>query len=322
VPRLLLLLVTVAAAVAQEPAFKTRSRLVIVLVSVSDKHVRSIDGLSDSDFTLLDNGQRRSVQVDPAGTYLSGISLTIVVQASGISKAALLKIRKTGSLIDGYISGEDGEAAVLSATDQVRLRQDFTTDSSKIRNAFRNVELGAERDGHVLDAVATAIHMLETRPADRRRLVLLISESRDRGSSATPQEVLTSAQKNNVTIYTVTYSAYITPFTTRASDLGPPSGGMDLLAVFTEIGRLSKENIGRSLSEYTGGRHLSFETLSSFENDFVNIGKEVHSQYLLSFVPDAETAPAYHRLSISVKDRPDAIIRARPGYWTSAPDTK
>lgn len=312
----------VTAAQQQQPAFKARSRLVIVPVSVSDKHARSVDGLSDHDFTLLDNGRPRSVQVDPAGTYRSRISLAIVVQASGISKAALLKIRKTGSLIDGYITGEGGEAAVLSATDEVRLLQNFTTDGIRIRNAFRDMEPGAERDGHVLDGVAKAIHMLEARPADRRRLVLLISENRDRGSSATPQEVLTSAQKSNVTIYTVSFSAYITPFTTRAGDLGPPSGGMDLLAVFSEIGRLSKENIGKSLSEYTGGRHLSFQTLHSLENDFVTIGKEIHSQYLLSFVPDAETPPTYHSLSITVKDRPEAIIHARPGYWTSAPNAK
>jgi VWFA-related protein len=289
---------------------------------VSDKYSHSINGLSDRDFTLLDNSRERSVRVDAAGTYLSRISLVIVVQASGISKAALLKIRKTGSLVDGYITGEGGEAAVISAKDEVKLLQNFTTDGIKIRDAFRYIEPGAGRDGHVLDAVAEAIRMLEARPADRRRLVLLISESRDRGSSATPQEVLTSAQRSNVIIYTVTYSAYITPFTTRAGDLGSPSGGMDLFAVFTEIGRLSKENIGKSLSEYTGGRHVSFAALRSLENDFATIGKEVHSQYLLSFVPDAETTPTYHTLTVSVNGRPDATIRARPGYWTGAPDTK
>jgi VWFA-related protein len=322
VRRLFLFFIAIVPAAAQQPAFKAHSPLVIVPASVSDKYSRSIDGLSERDFTLLDNGRERSVRVDPAGTYLSRISLAIVVQASGISNAALLKIRKTGSLVDGYVTGEGGETAVLSAKDQVKLLQDFTTDGIKIRDAFRYIEPGAGRDGHVLDAVAEAIRMLEVRPADRRRLVLLISESRDRGSSATPQEVLTSAQKNNVIIYTVTYSAYITPFTTRAGDLGPPSGGMDLLAAFTEIGRLSKENIGKSLSEYTGGRHVSFETLRSLENDFATIGREIHSQYLLSFVPDAETIPTYHSLTITVNGRTDATVRARPAYWTGAPDTK
>jgi len=72
-----------------------------------------------------------------------------------------------------------------------------------------------------------------------------------------------------------------------------------------------------TLAEYTGGRHLSFETVHRLEQDLTEIGKEVHSQYQLSFVPEQEKNAVYHKLIVSVRDRPAALVRARPGYWSA-----
>jgi hypothetical protein len=57
------------------------------------------------------------------------------------------------------------------------------------------------------------------------------------------------------------------------------------------------------------------------ENDLTEIGKEVHSQYQLSFIPSPETNAVYHELTIKVKNHPDALVRARPGYWSGAGET-
>ena len=109
----------------------------------------------------------------------------------------------------------------------------------------------------------------------------------------------------------------MTPFTTKASELGPLEGGGGLLAIFTEIGRLAKTNIGSALAEYTGGRHVSFATLRSLENDLAAIGKEVHSQYLLTFTPPDEPVAIYHRIEVKIANHSEAIVRTRPGYWTT-----
>jgi VWFA-related protein len=170
----------------------------------------------------------------------------------------------------------------------------------------------------MLDAVRQGIDLLAARAPDRRRILVLVGESRDRGAKTKPQEILALAQRSNVTIFTVTYSAYVTPFTTKASDLGPPPDeGINPLAMIKEVSRLAKENIGVELPALTGGRHLSFQTLHALENDLTIIGKEVHSQYLLSFTPPAEPMSSYHSLHVSVKGHPEAIVRARPGYWTT-----
>jgi VWFA-related protein len=302
-------------AFAQNPTFHARAPLVVVPVSVSSKKHVSIDGLTASDFVLLDNGVRQTVQVDPAGVYQSSVSLVVVVETSLVSHAALLKVKKTGSMIDGYITGADGEAALITAGSDVKLRQDFTSDGVHIRNAFEQLHAGDSDQGRMLDASLKGIELLAARAADRRRILLLVGESKDRGSKTTLQEVLAGAQRANVLIYALTYSAYVTPFTTKSSDLGPPpDAGVNPLA---ELSRLAKRNMAQALTVATGGRQLSFQTLHAFENDLTSIGKEIHSQYLLSFTPPAEPSPSYHSLEVSVNGHPEAVVRARPGYWTS-----
>jgi VWFA-related protein len=309
----------VAPVYSQNPTFRAKSPLVVVPVSVRDKKHLSIDGLTASDFVLLDNGTPRSIQVDPSGVYQSGISAVIVIETGAAAHAALLKIKKTGSLIDGYITGADGDAALLTAGADVTVAQPFTPDGVQMRAAFRHLKATGGNDSHTLDAVRQGLDMLGAKPSDRRRILILISESRDRGSKTKPQEILDMAQRSNVTIYTVTYSAYLTPFTTKATDLGtPPDVGINPLAWVTEISRLAKENIGEALAVSTGGRHLSFRTLHSLEDDMASIGKELHSQYLLSFTPPFEATPSYHSLQISVKTHAGAIIHARPGYWSTS----
>jgi len=307
----------VAPVSGQNPTFRAKAPLVVVPVSVRDKKHLSVDGLAASDFVLLDNGVPRFIQVDPSGVYQSGISAVIVVETGAAAHAALLKIKKTGSLIDGYITGADGDAALLTVGSDVKLAQPFTPDGMQMRTAFRRLKAEDGNDSHTLDAIREGLDLLATKPSDRRRILILISESRDRGSKTKPQDVLDEAQRSNVTIYTVTYSAYLTPFTTRTTDLGtPPDAGINPLAWVTEISRLAKENIGEALAVSTGGRHLSFRTLHSLEDDMVSIGKELHSQYLLSFTPPFEETPSYHSLQVSVKTHPDVVIHARPGYWT------
>ncbi|MFZ0590064.1 MAG: hypothetical protein WAM39_06260 [Bryobacteraceae bacterium] len=176
--RYALLAAVVGFATAQNPTFHARAPLVVVPVFISDKKHRSIDGLSASDFVLLDNGVPRAIQVDPSGVYQSRVSVVVVVETGEASEAALLKIKKVGSLIDGYITGEDGEAALVTADSEVNVAQEFTFDGNLIRNAFEQLKPAAGLSSHVLDAIGEGLRLLAAQPSDRRRILLVVSESR------------------------------------------------------------------------------------------------------------------------------------------------
>src|SRR4051812_8069829 len=95
--RALILCALAVSLAAQESRFDVRSRLVVVPASISDVKGRPIDGLEASDFLLLDNGRPQKVAVDTIDTGVAPIALVIAVQTSGISAAALEKVRRIGA---------------------------------------------------------------------------------------------------------------------------------------------------------------------------------------------------------------------------------
>jgi len=296
----------------QTPRLRTTVHLVIAPTTVTDRHGRNIDGLTDGDFRLLDNGARREVHVDYA---LVPISLVIAVQSSSFSAAALNKVRQAGSMIEPLVTGERGEVAVVSFDSEVLVVQQFTSDPEKLKKAFLRLEPGDE-GGKMIDAVAEATRLLETRPQERRRVLLVFSETRDRGSKQKLEDTATAIQRANVTVYPVTYSAYATAFTARPGTTPPPSGaGVNIIAILRELGRMGKKNTAAALSAYTRGRTLEFVRQRGLEEAITRVGEELHSQYLLSFTVGDSGDASYHALQVSVEGRPDAVVRARPGYW-------
>jgi VWFA-related protein len=297
----------------QTPNIRTTVPLVSVPVSVADRHGGFIHNLDSSDFRLLDDGRPRPVRVDFVDFGLAPIALVTLVQTSDISLSALAKIRKVGAMIPEAVVGANGEAAVVTFDNHVKVIQDFTTDADAISKAFRDLKLADNMGGRMIDAVDEALTLLAKRSGSRRAIILIIGESRDRGSEEKLTALIPKIQRTGVTIYSLTYSVYVTPFTIKPEEYWPTGGGP--LQAITEVARLAKQNTVVALTEATGGRRFRFEIKSKLENDLIRLGTEIHSRYLISFTPDLEQAPRFHQLQVQIKNRPDAVVRARPGYW-------
>lgn len=309
----MLFALTVAANAQQPPPIRTNVPLVLVPVTVIDSRGNFIDGLNAEDFLLTDDGRRQTIHMDTSDTVLAPVSLVVAVQRSGMSAAVLRKINQVGGMIQPLVTGDRGRAAVLAFDDEIRTFQEFTADSTKIRVAFEKIQPGANRSGRMLDAVEQAIRMLETRPESSRRILLILSESRDRGSKIKLAQAVELAQRAGVAVYAATYSVYATPWTAKPEDNPPvPGSYIDGLA---DLFRLGKINAAEAFAQATGGRHLSFETLLGLENAITRAGEEIHSQYLLSFVPAVSKNEGFHHLAVAVPSHPNAVLRARPGYW-------
>lgn len=306
---------TVALGAQPQPTIRTNVPLVLVPVTVTDRKGNFIDGLSVDDFVVADNGVRQQIRMDTSDTVLAPVSLVVAVQCSGISAAVLQKIHRVGGMIQPLVAGERGQAAVIAFDDEIRTFQEFTSDSTKIKVAFESIQPRTIRVGRLIDAVAVAVHMLATRPENHRRVLMILSESRDRGSQMKLPQAVELAQRGSITIYPATYSAHGTPWTARPEDDPPMPGGPDYLGGITELARLGKANAADAFARATGGKHLSFLTLKSLEDTITRAGEEIHSQYLLSFSPAESKDEGFHRLEVKVLSRPDAIVRVRPGYW-------
>src|SRR5581483_4005546 len=91
---------------------------------------------------------------------------------------------------------------------RLQLLQPFTNDSTKIDAAVKKIHARSSTS-RLTAAIGESVRMLSHEPKDRRRIVLLISETRDLGSEGKKREVLFSAEINNVEVYAVDMSRFV-----------------------------------------------------------------------------------------------------------------
>src|SRR5262245_56779108 len=200
--------------------FRSTVPLVVAPTTVKDSKGRYVDGLSPEDLILYDNNVPQPIQMDWA-TY--PIDLVVAAQTSGNSGAVIDKLGGSGILFTQLVAAQAGETAVITFSDQIKVRQDFTNHPDRVTRALHMVR----KDGggtKTLDAMRHALRMLEQRPPGRRRVVLMIAEKRDRGSATNLSQVMEQVQRPNVAIYWLTYSPFLQPFTVKpktAEDLKP-----------------------------------------------------------------------------------------------------
>ena len=315
-----LVLLTATVAGAQ---FKSTATLVIAPTTITDSKGHYIDALEPADLVLYDNGVRQPIQVDES---FNPISLVVAVQTSANSAAILDKLGASGILFADLLAGDRGETALVTFSDEVRTLRDFTTNSDSLSAGLRSLHV--QGTGAVaLEAVMQSLAMLAKRKSDRRRILLVIAEKRDRSSKVKFPVVLREAERQNVLIYWLAYSPFLEPFTAgpktvKSKDpkkdgepLPPDMAPGNLLSVFTELAQQGKPDNSLELTRATGGRALRFVKQEALEEAIQAIASEVHRQYIVSFTPRPGKAGEYHAIRIEVKGHPELTARSRAGYW-------
>lgn len=326
----------------QSGTFKATFNFVLVPVTVTDHDGNFVPGLTPFDFRLFDNGKPQKITEDIASHPLS---VVLVVQANNDVTAVLPAIKRLSSVFESMVIGDDGEMALLAFDHRVQTLTGFTSDATQIDQAFAKLRPGSYTAA-LNDATIAGIRMLSHRPPDRRRVLIVLSENRDKGSSINVREVLTQADFANVAMYSVNISQLIASMTSQA-DLGRPSSippetqiqptgpgsGPGTLTTSTQmqlgnwvpalkdIFDLAKgvfvPNPLDVYTRYTGGREFAFRNQKSLDHDVQMIGDELHSQYMLMYRPNNEDEGGFHKITVEVL-RSDLRIRTRDGYWMAA----
>lgn len=276
---------------------------------MQDAGGRPVDGLEPEDFELLDNGKPRPFDTEER---VQPIALVIVVQASLNAAAMLERVNRIGSMVEPLLIGRRGTAAVIRFANDPELVLPFTNNPARLTQALAGLRpRGAQR--RQLDAVAEALRLLKGRP-DHRRVILLVSERRDMGSRRPLDEIASEAQRDNVAIYSLTFSPTLGELTAKPGRAAPPSG-LNLAALFKLLKQMGEKDSSGVLSQSTGGRPLGFLKQETLEEAITAIGEELHSQYLLSFVPSAADSGRFHTLTVRMRRRTGVLVRARLAYW-------
>ncbi len=312
---------------------------IVAPVLVTDRQGNIIDGLQPNQFHLWDNGKEQNIQVDV--TY-EPISLVIAIECSARVESILPQIRKLGSLVQTVI-GRQGEAAVIKFDGRLITMQDFTNDPDKVKVAINKINAGSSGT-RMIDAVDRSVYMLRNRPKGNRRIVLLVSETRDEGSETRLREALIRANLTNVLIYTVDITQLAVRLTERAPDPGPtrmdpttmnaPMGlpntpttmdqnyGMGnraqfvplLKEIYIDAKGIFVRDPATQFARATGGREFMFLRQKGLEDAVQRISTEIRSHYMISYNPNNQSEGGYHTIEVNI-DRSDLLCKTRPGYW-------
>ena len=95
-------------------------------------------------------------------------------------------------------------------------------------------------------------------------------------------------------------------------------GETNFANAFGQLRRDNRANAAEILTRITGGRHLSFFSQGAMERAIADIGGELHGQYVLTFTPRPAGTSHYRRIAVTLRSRPELLVRGRDGYWATA----
>ena len=301
-------------ALPQETTLRTQSNVVLIPALVKDAQGGIVYGLQAKDFIVEDDGVEQAARLDEAPEG-QPISLVVAIQRGRRAAYEFPRMLGLKSMLDPLFSLGTARVALVEFDSQVDLTRNFTKDASLFADDLRNLQAGDE-GATILDAVNYSIGLLKKEPEDRLRILLLISETRDHGSSAKINDTVAAIGQSNVVMYALAFSPALSNIldTGRGTNKNEEQEGINLLDLGYRVAQAMRKNVPSTIASMTGGEYELFATRKKFEvrmNDFTN---HLHSRYLLSFAPKSPH-PGLHQIRVRLKDAGDGAVLARSSYW-------
>jgi VWFA-related protein len=335
-PFALLLLAASSICRAQQnpPVIHSQSTVVLVPTLVKTKSGEIIHGLTANDFIVEDNGVEQKVQLDDSPDA-EPISVVVAVQTGRTAELQLdqpeslsagtgasssrhshkAPLTGLGTMLESYVGESQASVAVVTFDSQIQLLQNFSEDIPGTANALRSIEPG-DGGAVILDALLYSLDLLEHRPPEDRRVIILISESRDHGSHvAKLEDVVQRVGVTNTLVYSLSFSPARAEFMRDVTGKNPNSGQTDLLAPIVMAVNALRKNIPGAVAQLTGGDYETFGNKRSFDVQMDALAGRDRNRYFLSFQP-TDTKPGPHTITVRLRNPgPKHIVTARTMYW-------
>jgi VWFA-related protein len=322
---------------AQEQLYTFRKEVsfVQIPVTVKDRNGYMVDGLLSTDFTVKENGVTQKLKFFTADPF--ALSVAVVLDL-GMPDAAVQKVNQTFPALVGAFAPYD-EVALYTYTSTVSEVSDFAGATQKLtallnqmktergRNngpavlggplangpVINGVPVGSPtepvntppKEAHVLnDAILRAALDLSKRDKTRRKIIFVISDGREQGSTASYGDVLKLLLTNEIEVKGVAVESAALPLYGKLERLHMPGQGY-----------------GNLLPKYTfatgGGLPYTELSRSAIEDTYAQAMSEARNQYTLGYTPvrpKTPTTAAYRNIEVLV-DRPGLKISAKDGYY-------
>jgi len=304
-----------APTVAQEPTFRAQSNVVTVPALVKDGKGNIVYGLQAQDFIIEDDGAVQETLLDEAADS-EPLSVVLVLQVGRRAFREFPRIRGLSAMLTPIFSQPRSQVAIVEFDSAVSLVQDFTNRESSIADQLEQTRSG-DGGAAILDAVQYSVHLLDHTPEGHRRVMLLISETRDHGSHiARIKNIVTEVENSNTVVYALPFSPSLSQVldSERGSNKDEWGAGPDLLAPLMMPSQAVRKNAPKAIAGMTGGEYEMFASRRSFEKLMTLFTNQLNSRYMLSFQPQ-NPHPGLHQVRVRLREPAERTILARSSYW-------
>jgi Ca-activated chloride channel homolog len=272
--------------------YRSQSDLVLLHVSVFDRHHDAVQDLPESAFQVFEDGTPQRIDFFIKGDVPVAVGLAIDDSTSMIARRKLVA---AGVAAFGASSHEEDELFTIVFNEQVRYGLPdgvpFTRDRELLHESLRRRPMGGRTALH--DAVVEGLDHLEE-SSNQKRVLLVLSDGDDNASQQSASNMLYRASQSSALIYTV-----------WTGDLISGPGNAKLLD------RLATRN---------GGFAYKPKSDSDVVRAFTTIATNIRQGYSIGYVPTNLSADGkYRKVKVVVRARGRSLsVRARDGY--TAPD--
>jgi hypothetical protein len=278
----------------QPPVFKTGA-LTVSVNAVVKKGNRPVGKLTAKDFRLTDNGVEQKIEAVSIESVPVDVSLFLDTSGSTAGKLDDMK-RDVQGIIRMLRPGD--RFRLLTIADSVDEPVTWVPAGTAVNLSFSAV--GGISLVH--DALVAAL--LHRPEADRRHLVVGMTDRRDCGSVVSSEQLREIASRSEAVLHLVDQSGSGDDVSYRIRTCSPR-------------GRADGPDIIADAAARTGGtlHDPSYLFGSSVLRAFRSIFEEFRQSYVLRYSPSGVTRGGWHAIVVKVPSTNGVTIRARHGYF-------
>jgi VWFA-related protein len=290
--------------------------VVVIPALVKSAKGEVVYGLGAKDFIVDDDGVEQPVRLDEAAEG-SAVSVVVAIQRGRRANYEFPRIRGLSAMLAPLVEDGHGRVAIVEFDSQVELVQDFSSNPEKTATTLKELQFG-DGGAAILDAVDFSVKLLEKAPKQRPRLLLLISETRDHGSQAKVDDVVTEIGQSSTAVYALAFSPTRSNIldTMQGNNLDEMGPDLNILALAYLAAQAMRKNTPQTVASMTGGEYELFTTRKHFEARMIDFTNHLHSRYLLSIEPKNPHA-GLHKIRVRLRDSGDRVVLARSRYWAA-----
>src|SRR6185369_7937208 len=309
-----------------------------VPATVKDFQGKLVEGLLPKDFSVYENGVKQQLRFFTSDPF--ALSAAIVIDL-GMPDVNVQKINETYTALAGAFTPYD-ELSLYTVSARASRVSDFSTANAQLTAKLNQLKTarganngppvtsgplgpqGPMVNGRPLDpggpvvttppkvarvlndAILMAAVDLGKSDRSRRKIIFIISDGREYGSTASYKDVLKVLLTNNISVYGVGVGGAAIPVYNKLQRIRIPKMGLgytDILPRYTSA---------------TGGEVFNEYSRQDIEAIYSHALNGARNQYTLGYSTKATPSTAYRQIEVRIA-RPNLKVYAKDGYYPAAP---